>query len=155
MAVDCFMKIGDIVGESKDGKHKEWIEVTSWWWKTSKMQSTGTAKGRAVADDFHFTTSTGLASPRLMQACYQNTVFPVVTMVCRKAGAGGQQEYFLIKFKEAGVCFYKAAMSSENPTPTDEIALTFRTIELTAKEQKADGTLGGGITTEWDVRVAQ
>jgi type VI protein secretion system component Hcp len=32
MAVDMFIKIGDIKGESKDDAHKEEVDVLAWSW---------------------------------------------------------------------------------------------------------------------------
>ena len=35
MAVDMFIKIGDVKGESKDKTHKEEIDVLAWSWGVS------------------------------------------------------------------------------------------------------------------------
>ena len=39
MAVDMFIKIGDIKGESRDAKHKDEIDVLSWSWGMSQSGS--------------------------------------------------------------------------------------------------------------------
>ncbi len=36
MAVDMFLKIGDVKGESRDDKHKDEIDVLSWSWGMSQ-----------------------------------------------------------------------------------------------------------------------
>ena len=63
MAVDMFVKIGDIKGESKDDKHKEEIDVLSWSWGVSQSGTMssggGGGAGKANFDDFSScTTST-------------------------------------------------------------------------------------------------
>ncbi len=39
MAVDNFLKIEGIKGESTDDKHKDWIEILSYSWGVSQMAS--------------------------------------------------------------------------------------------------------------------
>ena len=39
MAVDMFIKVGDISGESKDSVHKEEIDVLAWSWGMSNSGS--------------------------------------------------------------------------------------------------------------------
>ena len=36
MAVDVFLKLGDVKGESKDSKHEGEIDVLSWSWGVSQ-----------------------------------------------------------------------------------------------------------------------
>ena len=36
MAVDVFLKLGDVKGESKDSKHEGEIDVLSWSWGISQ-----------------------------------------------------------------------------------------------------------------------
>ena len=47
MAVDMFLKISGIDGESTDHKHKDEIEVFSWSWGVSQTGSTGGGGGGA------------------------------------------------------------------------------------------------------------
>ena len=60
MAVDMFMKIDDIKGESADDKHKGEIDVYSWSWGATQTGSSQTAQGsgtgKANVSDLTFTT---------------------------------------------------------------------------------------------------
>ena len=47
MAVDMFLKIGDILGESVDKTHKDEIDVLAWSWGAS---NTGSALKTGNAD---------------------------------------------------------------------------------------------------------
>ena len=52
MAVDMFIKIGDIDGESVDAKHAKEIDVLAWSWGMSPSGTTHTAGGGgAVVDE--------------------------------------------------------------------------------------------------------
>lgn len=75
MAVDCFLKIDGIPGESTDEKHKEWIEILSYNHGVSQMgsgdRSTGGAAtgGRCDHQDFSVVKSIDKASPTLNLTC--------------------------------------------------------------------------------------
>lgn len=45
MAVDMFIKIGDLKGEAQDQKHKDEIDVLSWNWGVSNSGSTHVGGG--------------------------------------------------------------------------------------------------------------
>ena len=45
MAVDMFIKIGDLKGESKDSKHGGEIDVLAWSWGLSNSGDTHTGGG--------------------------------------------------------------------------------------------------------------
>jgi type VI secretion system secreted protein Hcp len=75
MAVDCFLKIDGIPGESTDEKHKEWIEIVSYNHGVSQMgsgdRSTGGAAtgGRCDHQDFSVVKSIDKASNTLNLTC--------------------------------------------------------------------------------------
>jgi len=54
MAVDMFLKLGDIKGESQDLAHRDEIDITNWGWGLSQTGSmhSGTGGGSGKAD-FH------------------------------------------------------------------------------------------------------
>jgi len=91
MAVDMFIVIGDIKGESADAGYPNAIDVTNWKWgmsQTGSAQSgTGAGSGRAQVNDFTFTKYVDAASPTLIQACVTGKHYANGTFVARKAGA--------------------------------------------------------------------
>src|SRR5262245_47700891 len=100
MAVDTFLKIGTIKGESKDAKHASEIDVLSWSWGVSQTGTMahggGGGAGKANFNDFNFMHSVDKASPNLMLACATGEHIKEGTLVSRKAGKE-QQEYLIIK----------------------------------------------------------
>ena len=72
-AVDYFLKIDGIDGESVDSKHAGAIEPLSFSWGLSQAGSFatggGAGAGKVQFQDFHFTSNTSKASPKLMLAC--------------------------------------------------------------------------------------
>ena len=70
MAVDVFLKLADVKGESKDDKHKDEIEVLSWSWGISNpvdaRAGAGKGAGKANFNDLSFMHSVDRSSPVLM-----------------------------------------------------------------------------------------
>jgi len=72
-AVDYFLKLDGIEGESHDSKHKNEIDVQSWSWGESQTGTHagggGGGAGKVSMQDFHFVMQNNKASPKLMLAC--------------------------------------------------------------------------------------
>ena len=70
MAVDMFLKIDGIPGESTDDRHKDEIDILSYAWGESQL-GTGMHEragrylhGKMAMQDFHFAMRVSKASPR-------------------------------------------------------------------------------------------
>jgi type VI secretion system secreted protein Hcp len=154
-AVDYFLKIDGIPGESQDSKHKEEIDVLSWSWGESQSGTHsgqgGGGAGKVVMQDFHFVMTVNKASPKLLLACANGEHIKSAVLTCRKAGKE-QQEYLKITFTDLLVSSYQIGGSQGDVVPTDQISLNYSTIKFEYKEQKADGSLGGAITAGYDLK---
>jgi type VI secretion system secreted protein Hcp len=143
-AVDYFLKIDGIPGESSDAKHKNEIELESWSWSESNdgTHSGGGGGGAGKVDmaDFEFKMRVNKASPKLFLACATGDHIKEALLTCRKAGKE-QQEYLKIKFSELLISSYETGGSKENVVPTDSISFNFAKIEFHYAHQKADGKL--------------
>jgi len=73
MAVDIFIKIDGIPGESTDRDHRDEIEASSYSWGETNTGAHafagGGGAGRVSMQDLHFTTTVSKASPSLMLHC--------------------------------------------------------------------------------------
>ena len=132
-AVDYFLKIQGIDGESGDAKHKGEIELESWSWgesQTGHQAGGGGGAGKVAMQDFHFTMKINKASPKLMYACASGQHIPAATLVCRKAG-GDQNPFLTVKFSDLLVSSYQTGGSGQSSiVPMDQIALNFAKIEI-------------------------
>ncbi len=156
-AVDYFLKLDGIEGESQDHKHKGSIEIESWSWGETQAgghaYGGGGGAGKVSMQDFHFVMRVNKASPKLMLACASGEHIKKATLICRKAGKE-QQEFLKITFSDLLVSSYQTGGSgSSDIVPTDQISLNFSKIEFEYKEQKPDGTLGGAIKAGWDLKA--
>lgn len=156
-AVDYFLKIEGVDGESADHKHKGEIQVESWSFGESQggthSSGGGGGAGKVVMQDFHFVMKISKASPKLFLACASGQHIKKAVLVCRKAGKD-QQEFFQITLSDLLVSSFQTGGSGHSDiVPTDQVSLNFAKIEVQYKEQKADGTLAGPIKTGWDVKA--
>jgi type VI secretion system secreted protein Hcp len=132
MAVDYFLKIDGIAGESLDDKHKDWIEVLSFSW--------GSSPTRASHHDFQIAKAVDKASPLLAMASCNGKSPGQATFVARKAG-GTQLEYLKIKLTDILISSYHTAGSTADD-PIETVTLTFRSAEIAVAPQTPSGALG-------------
>src|ERR1700704_452981 len=103
MAVDMFMKIATVDGESKDSKHKKDIDVLGWSWGMSNSGSAhvggGAGAGKVNVQDLSFTKWVDLSSAPLMLAVANGKHISKATLVVRKAGEN-PLEYLTITMTE-------------------------------------------------------
>ncbi len=152
MAVDVFLKLGDIKGESKDDKHPNEIEVLSWSWGIHQTGTIGDGMGGGAgkAEFSHLSIVHHLdkASPNLYTACAIGDHIKEATLVQRKAGKG-QQEFLIVKMNDILVTSVSPSASSEHPT--ESFTLQLGKVVLEYKPQKMDGSLDAGIFFKYDI----
>jgi type VI secretion system secreted protein Hcp len=153
MAVDVFLKINGIPGESADSKHKNEIDVLSYSWGVSQTGTMsyggGGGAGKANFGDFSFMMRMNKATPKLMQACANGSHVPDAVLTCRKAG-DKQQEYMSYKFYDLLISSYQTSASSEEPT--ESISFNFSKMEMEYKEQDSKGNLGGSTNFKYNIK---
>ncbi|HAV64554.1 MAG TPA: type VI secretion system tube protein Hcp [Verrucomicrobiales bacterium] len=156
MAVDYFLKIDSIDGESTDSKHKNEIDVMSWSWGETQSGSHayggGGGAGKVSMQDFSFSMTMNKATPKLMLACANGEHIKSALLVCRKAGKE-QQEYLKIKFSDLLVSSYQTGGSSGDVVPVDQISLNFSKIEFEYYPQTEKGGLGSKVVAHWDLKT--
>lgn len=157
MAVDMFLKIEGVEGESPDDKHKGEMEINSFSFGATQTGSSssggGAGGGKVNMQDFHFVINLGKHSPKIFEHVCTGKHFPTATLVCRKAG-GDKQEYLKIKFTDILISSYQIGCSTGGgDLPMDQISFNFTKVEKEYKEQKKDGSLGGAIKAGYDLKA--
>jgi type VI secretion system secreted protein Hcp len=155
-AVDLFLKIDGIEGESHDSKHKGEIQLESFSCGAVQMGTQsgggGGGAGKVHIQDFHFVMKVNKASPKLLLACANGEHFPTAVLTCRKAG-GTKQEYLKWTFSEILISSYHQSASSHGDIiPIDQVGINFGKVEVEYKEQKHDGSLGAPVKAGWDLK---
>ena len=147
MAVDMFMKIGDVAGESEDKIHKADIDVLAWSWGASNSGTThmggGGGSGKVNVQDLSFTKYVDASSHALLQACCEGKHHDKATLIVRKAG-GTPLEYIKIEMEEVMVTSLSTGGSGGEDRLTENVTLNFAKFMFKYQPQDPKGAKLGG-----------
>jgi|SRR5215468_892184 len=146
MAVDIFLKLDGIEGESKDHKHKGEIELESFSWGASNSGSVneggGGGEGKVTFQDFSFTAKVGVQSPQLFRALAQGERIRNGILTVNH---GGQSETMVIMLRDILISHYTETVpptaavvpcdrddqgKDNNNAPMESVSLNFAKIEF-------------------------
>jgi type VI secretion system secreted protein Hcp len=154
MAVDMFLKIDPIKGESKDDKHKEEIDVLAWSWGMSQSGTThvgsGGGAGKVNVQDLSVTKYVDKASCDLMLHCCNGKHFDKAILVVRKAGET-PVEYITITMEEVMVTAVSTGGSGGEDRLTENLTLNFAKVAVEYKEQQKDGSGKPAGSMTWNI----
>jgi type VI secretion system secreted protein Hcp len=158
MAVDMFLKLDGIKGESKDHKHPDEIHIESFSWGLSQTGAHGVGggggAGKVNVHDISITKFLDKSSPELMLACCNGKHIPTGLVTVRKAGET-PVEYLKIKLTDILISGIQHAGHGSDLL-TENLSLNFAKFNLEYQEQGADGKAKGGpVTIGWDIKANQ
>jgi type VI secretion system secreted protein Hcp len=145
-AADFFLEIvtkkgGKIKGETPSVACPEQIQVRRFViGLVSPTDYDGQATGRIQLEHAEFEFYSSAASTPLFQTLCTNDVIKTATLTCRKTGAHGKEATYLQwRFTDARLVSFK--MTGENEVTVDSIKIAYSGIEISYRQQKADGTM--------------
>lgn len=157
MAIDIYVQIEGIKGESSDDKHQGWIEAVSLEWGITQPKSAiaSTAGGhtaeRVEMDEVTFIKHADLASPILMQTCAMGKTIPKVTIEFMRAdGQGVRIKYFDIQLENVLVGHVSAAIQPGH-IMAESVGLKFSKAKWKYIQQKIGGGVAGNTAGGWDL----
>ncbi len=154
MALNMFMKMDSIKGESQDDKHKDEIDVLSWSWGLEQPAGVpsggGGGGGKVSAHDLAITKRTDIATPQLMLACANGKHIKEALLTVRKQDRN-QLEFFRIRMNEVSVRSISTVTSDPSDNSiTENVALNFSKVQVDYVREKADGAAGQTGQFRWD-----
>jgi type VI secretion system secreted protein Hcp len=152
-AVDYFLKIDGITGESLDAKHTGELELEGFTWGETQQGvpvASGADAGKVQFHAFHFAMRTSKASPQLLLACASGQHLKSAILTARKAGKT-PQEFLVLTLTNVLVASYETGATPVQPYPTDQVSLSFGQIQVEYRAQKPNGTLEAPIQVGWNV----
>jgi type VI secretion system secreted protein Hcp len=157
MAMDQFIKIGDLKGEAMDNNtpsHKDEIDVLSWSWGMSNsgsaQQGGGQGAGKVHVQDLTITKYLDKSTPDLMLACCNGKHFDKATLTVRKAGET-PLEYLQITMENLIISNLSTGGSGGEDRLTETVTLNFSKVTVAYKEQTEKGTVGDKPEMGWDI----
>ena len=136
-AVDMFMKLDGIPGESTDSVHAGEIDVLAWSWGAAKS-----SKPNCVSvQDISFTHFVDAATPKLIADLGTGQTIPNAKLTVRKAG-GTPLEYIVLEMSNVLVSSVSTGGSGGEDRLTENVTLNFATMKFTYTPQLASGLPG-------------
>jgi type VI secretion system secreted protein Hcp len=139
-AVDMFLRVPQIAGESVDKSHKNEIDVLAWSWGLSSGSARKVSSGACV-QGLSVTHFADAATPGLMMAVTMGQVLGPVTLTVRKAGVL-PLEYIKIVMQDVVVTSVSNGGSGGEDRLTENFSLDFSSAVFTYTRQNADGSPG-------------
>ncbi len=161
MAIEMFLKLDGIDGESTDAKHKNEIEILSYHWGVSQQGSpTGAASsraaGRAAFDELRLAAHMQKSSPKLFLACASGKQIKTGVLTVRKPGPK-KFEFLKLSFEGLIVSSFEQGAHEDEVggVPLEEIGLRFGKIRIDYTQHSATGAAGGVTEAEWDLKTGR
>ena len=157
MAVDMFLKLDGVKGESKDQKHKDEIHIESFSWGMNQTGAHATGggggAGKVSVHDISVTKFTDKSSAALMLYCANGKHLKEGLITVRKAGEK-PLEYLKIKLTDILVSSVQVA-GHGGELLTENVTLNFAKFHVEYLEQKADGSGAPAGEMGWDIKANQ
>jgi type VI secretion system secreted protein Hcp len=159
MAVDMFLKLGDIEGEAFDSTnnspcHAKEIQVLSWSWGVSNSGSAafggGAGTGKANFSDLSLTKPVDKSTPGLWENCCSGSQYATAVFTMRKAGGKKPLEFLVINFGNVMVSSVSSGSGGDD-LQTENLSLHFQNFKMTYKMQDESGGDAGDTSGSWDI----
>jgi type VI secretion system secreted protein Hcp len=154
MAVDMFLKMAPVKGESRDATHKEEIDVLAWSWGASQSgtthSGTGGGAGKVNVQDLSLTKYVDKASHLLLSGCAKGTHFAEALLTVRKAG-DKPLEYIKVTMNEVMVTGVSTGGSGGEDRLTENVTLNFAKVKFEYTPQKPDGSGDATVNFAFDI----
>ena len=154
MAIEYFLKLDGIQGESLSAKHSNEIELHSWSWGASNpvhMDGSGMSAGKVSFADISVSKPVDKSSAKLLELCCTGKHITTGVLSCSKStGDKNPGDYLTIKLTEIAITAFQGGGSNGEATGTESVSFAFAKFELDYKIQAKDGTLTAAGTASWD-----
>lgn len=157
MAIDAYLQIDGIKGESADSAHQGWIEITSAHLGVTqpKSGSASTAGGHTTGHSEHrslsLTKLADVASPVLMQHCSMGKTIPKARLEFMRADSDGKPvKYYQVDLENVLLSHMDQVMR-DGGLLHDEFGLCFSKVKWTYTQQKIAGGSSGSTAGGWDL----
>ncbi len=159
MAVDMFLQLDPIKGESQDHKHKNEIEIVSFSWGMVQAATfhsgTGGGAGKVSVQDLSLTKFTDKASTDLMMACARGDHIAKGVLTCRKAGGKDAIDYLKVTMDKILVTSWQGGGSAHDDRQHESISLNFQKVKVEYKQQLDTGAAGASPTFSMDIAASK
>jgi type VI secretion system secreted protein Hcp len=157
MAIDVYLTIDGIKGESADHAHQGWIEITSAQWGVIQPRSATASTGgghtaeRCEHKSIALTKVADLSSPILMQTCSAGRTIPRAKLEFLRADSDGNPvKYYEVELENVLIGSIDQ-VAHPGTGLHDSFTLKFSKVRWRYTQQKISGGAGGATVGGWDL----
>jgi type VI secretion system secreted protein Hcp len=157
MAVDVYLQLEGIKGESSDDRHPGWIECVAVHWGITQPRSATASTGgghtaeRVEMDEVTFIKHADMASPILLQACSMGKTLPKAKLEFMRAdGQGVRIKYFEVELENVLIGHVQSAVQPGDIL-AESVGLKFSKVKWKYTRQTIGGGSGGNTAGGWDL----
>lgn len=154
MAMDQFLTLEPVKGESTDRAYKEKIDVLAWSWGMNNSGTThvgpGAGAGKVNVSDVSITKWIDAATPHIMKTCCNGKHYPEAKLIVRKAGEN-PLEYLIITMTDVLVTNVSTGGSGGEDRLTENVTLNFAKVNVKYTVQLSSGGAGAEHEMTWNI----
>jgi type VI secretion system secreted protein Hcp len=143
-AVDMFLKVTDVPGESVAEGHKDEIELLSYSFgvsNTSTVTSGGAGAGKAVFQSLNFAKRIDKSTTPLMLACAQGKHIPEAILTLSKPAGDKPFVFMRITLNDIIVSSIASSGAAGSEILTESVSFNYSKIKVEYFQQRADGSV--------------
>ena len=156
MAVEMFLDIEGVEGESQAKDFTNKIDIFSFSWGASNPSSvatgTGSGAGKVSLSSMSIQKVVDKATAKLFLACCQGKHFAKGKLTVREAGGDSPVEYLVYDLTQVFVDSVSWGGASGGDKPSESISFSFATIKMTYQEQQSAGSGQKAGEAGWDLQ---
>jgi type VI secretion system secreted protein Hcp len=150
-AVDYFLEVNGVPGESTDAKQAKSIDIESFSWGASANTD---KKAGVSLHDLSVTKRVYLASPALFQRLVQGTTISSVELIGRKAG---ETQLIFLRYclQDVQVTSQQQSGQSAGDNANENVTFRYGSFSQQYTSQNADGKIGQTVFAGWNATTGE
>ena len=158
MAVEIFLEIDNVEGESQKAGFKDKIDLLNYSWHSSqsatRQSGTGGGSGQANVGDISISKYMDKATPVMYKALLDGKHFDQAKITVRKVTGGKPLNYLVIVMDEVIISSYQTGTGTGGDDRIFEsMSLNFRKFKMTYTVQDGKGAGAAQVPVEYDISV--
>jgi type VI secretion system secreted protein Hcp len=160
MASNMYIKFDDVVGESTDTNHADWIEILSWSHGFSQpasplRASSGSTIEMANHSNLNFTKALDSSTDDLIGACWRGLQYEKATVECFKSDGGNEPiKYLEIDMEDVIIADFSIS-GGGGDLPMENVSIAYSKVKyIYDPKNKEDGSQSDGVQPiEHDLKI--
>lgn len=158
MAVEIFLELDDVKGESQKSGFVDKIDILTFSWGASQSATrhsgTGGGSGQANVGDIHFSKYLDSATTVLFKQLLHGKHYDKGVLTLRKVTGGKPLDYLVITMEEVIISSYQTGGGvGGDDRITEHMALNFRKFEMVYTVQEGKGAGAAQFPVAYDIAV--